>query len=587
MSIPDRLPRKPEMKKQPRITPETERIDRANKMVAEVEARYQEQYRGESELFGHALSAYRTLLIDFVPTPRASHTEALMADNIQAWAKKMNMIFDKDERGNVAAILPGDPEKIIVLQHHLDIVADRVVNSPVDPREDSIIPQHIEGQERDIADREVADDKLWLQAENAQTTLGADNGAGGAIIRATVERIKQQKEASDNPEIFPTIIVLGTVEEEAHFGGVKNLHLSPETTNLLAKADYIINDDMEIDNPRPLAIEGAFGLEAIKIEAELEHEPLDPTMQLMQIDLTDFTGGHSGLHAGLPHAGAVLISQLTESLGKPGDTMDWRLSTFQSGNADNQIAETALAVIAVPRSHIDEVHTAVQKLSKKLPRELEEKKAKLTFENLQSGGQQVLTNESTQRVFSLLSELSALQGINGTFMLRDQILYHKAYNLGIVRLQPESLQIEMSTRIGQADAFGYYPQLVRDAAEKARATFSMNEPVEIWPPDESSHLPALLQQTYQELVFDKGDYPYLAVEVVTAGLELGELHKRFPKSRNITLGIWMDRIHKPGERMQIPSFIENAMLTMKFTDKLVAELATEKSNGRRPITTNN
>lgn len=571
------------MKRKPRITPETEIVARADKLVGEVQTRYQERYKGETELFGHALNAYRIFLTDFVPTPRPSYGEELMADTIESWTQHMGMTFDKDDRGNVAGILKGNPQRILVLQHHLDIVADMVDGSPVNPHTDSIIPQHIEGKTRDLTESEIYDEELWAQAEDALTTFGADNGAGGAANRAVIERLKKIKEASTNPDAFPTIILLGTVEEEAHLGGVKNLNLQPETMELLAKADYIINDDMEIDNPKPLAIEGAFGLESMIVDMKTEYDELpDEHMRLLAVDLTGLAGGHSGLHAQLQHGGVALLRQLEDVLGKPGQLMDWRLSSFTSGNADNQIAQSGDAVIAVPKDIADDLQQRLGVVSREIQEHVHKgEKATISARQLETSDAEVLTEGATQRVFDLLSDLADLQGTDGTFTLRDQSFYSKAFNLGIVRLTPHELHLETTSRIGQPEEFGHYPQLVQQAAERADAEVIVKDPVKIWPADESSQLPKLLQQAYHELDYDKGLFPDLAVEVVTAGLELGELHELFPKSQNITLGMWIDRIHKPGERMQIPSFLENAMLLMKFTDTLVNNLMSADASPRR------
>lgn len=563
---------RPERK--PRITPMGERLAQADRLVAEVNGRYRERYKGEPELFDYALKADHYLLTDYIPTPRPSYGEEQIVDNMQNWTQKMGMEFEKDDRGNAVGILRGDPKKVIVLQGHGDIVADAVEGSPINPHVDSIIPEHIEGRLRDLVDKETYDEELWLQAQNALTSLGADNGAGGAIIRATVERLKVLKEKSPHPEEFPTIIVLQTVEEEAHLGGVKNLSFREDTMNLLANADFIVNNDMETDKPQPQAVEGAFGLESILIDMPTEHQPIDDTLEFLTVNFTGFTGGHSGLYPDLQHAGVALIQEINEVLGHPGEKADWHFASFVTGNGDNQIAQNAHAVIAVPKSQADIIRDLSKLSTAMQDRIKDEPKARISVENTipENTPQEILTSGSTKRVFELLTRLASLQGSKGSFSFRGKTLYSKAFNLGEVRLSPYELHAETTTRIGEKEAFGYYPPLIQEAATETNAVVTMKEPVKIWEPDESSPLPAWLKQAYQELNFDKGKYPNYIVDVVTAGLELGELHERFPRSKNITLGIWIDRIHKPGERMQIPSFLENAMLFMKFTDRLVAEL---------------
>src|SRR5260221_5159102 len=337
----------------------------ADAITARVKERYVSMY--PEKLLAVGLGALQTFLTEFAPTPRSTEKEGPMGDAILAWAERNEFHAEKDETGNVATVIPGDSSlPIVVMQFHQDMVAVAKPNSPTHPEKDGVLAELIEGHTRDLGPKEVFNDELWLQAKDGLTSTGEDNGAGGSVSMQVAKTIAEQQEPHG------TIVVLATVGEEKDFRGAKGISFNPDgqVLPLLENADFIINDDMEMDNDKPLAINGAFGVEEFTLTKQLSYEHLPDNMQLVTLSVDGLLGGHSGLYPERPHAGVVLIDQLTTALGKPGEQYNYLLSSFGAGEKFNAIAERGQVTIAVEKEKVEEV---MQRLKQQQKQYVDEK----------------------------------------------------------------------------------------------------------------------------------------------------------------------------------------------------------------------
>jgi dipeptidase D len=106
--------------------------------------------------------------------PRPSRQEEQAIEHVRRWAASRNLEMRQDEAGNLVVRIPAtrgrEPAPVLVLQGHLDMVCERLPDSPNDPAEGRI---------------ELVRDGDWLTANG--TTLGADNGIAIAAMMALAD----------------------------------------------------------------------------------------------------------------------------------------------------------------------------------------------------------------------------------------------------------------------------------------------------------------------------------------------------------------------------------------------------------------
>ena len=119
--------------------------------------------------------------------PHPSKHEEKLVEWMQNWAKKNNIDCKKDKVGNLIFSKPAtkgmENRTPVILQAHVDMVPQANSNKKHDFTKDPIEPM-------------IGEDG-WLRANG--TTLGADDGIGGAAALIAAENIKKA-EVIDFPE---------------------------------------------------------------------------------------------------------------------------------------------------------------------------------------------------------------------------------------------------------------------------------------------------------------------------------------------------------------------------------------------------
>src|SRR5690348_16032622 len=136
------------------------------------------------------------------------------------WASENGFHCEVDAIGNIAVVIPGrkgnetvditNPANIgdiVMLHHHLDRVSVAKEGSGKHPNTEIV--------EVDTTTKEGSND-IWVHAKNDVTTLGADNGAGGAVMWQMAEYFAKSEKH------HPTIILLATVGEEGETDGAQH-----------------------------------------------------------------------------------------------------------------------------------------------------------------------------------------------------------------------------------------------------------------------------------------------------------------------------------------------------------------------------
>ena len=219
-------------------------------------------------------------------TPRASKVEAGLRDFLLQWALARGLAAVVDAAGNLiirkAASAGCEGRPGVVLQAHLDMVCQKNADSCHDFSRDPVVPVLRDG---------------WLVAE--ETTLGADNGIGVALILAALE---------DENLVHGPLEALLTVDEEAGMGGARGLESG------VLQGRLMLNLDTEEWGEFYLGCAG--GLD-VNVERGSVAEPLPAGFEVVRIALRGLRGGHSGvdIHEERGNAIKLLVRVLRELEG--------------------------------------------------------------------------------------------------------------------------------------------------------------------------------------------------------------------------------------------------------------------------------
>lgn len=195
--------------------------------------------------------------------PRMSGKEEKIADYVESFAQKRNFQYIRDIYNNIIIIKEANKwnksDESIILQSHLDMVCEKEENS-----------NH--NFEKEGLELYIEDD--YIKAKD--TTLGADNGIGVAIMLAILDSNKIK---------HPRIEAIFTVQEETTMDGAKKIDVSMLKGKKMMCLDNMNEEELWIGCAGAKIFE--YEIEGKKLENNQEHS-------LIKIGINGFRGGHSG-----------------------------------------------------------------------------------------------------------------------------------------------------------------------------------------------------------------------------------------------------------------------------------------------------
>ncbi len=458
--------------------------------------------------------------------PRASKQEGALRDSLLAWAAEKSLPVTVDRVGNLIFKKPATPgceqAPTVVLQAHLDMVCQKNSASVHDFSRDPIVPVLRDG---------------WLIAE--QTTLGADNGIGVALILAAL--------ADDSLRHGPLEALL-TVDEEAGMGGARGL--APG----LLDATLMLNLDTEAWGEFYLGCAG--GLD-VDVRRDGEPEAVPAGWAVRRIALSGLRGGHSGvnIHEERGNAIKLLVGVLHDLAG----VMPYRLVSLNGGTARNALPREAFAVLALPDANgLDPWLATQQAALRDLLRGVDEG---LSLRVEDATAQSVMAGE--EQFIWLASLHAAPHGVKRN-SLQVAGVVETSNNLGVVEVTP---------------AAGYANFMVRSLVDRAAlaladeivSLFALSGTVAEksgqypgWTPNPDSALLRTCQRVFQR---DFGGEA--KIQVIHAGLECGLIGAQYPGLDIVSFGPTIRGAHAPGERVEVAS-VEKCWLLLRA---LLAEVA--------------
>ena len=433
--------------------------------------------------------------------PHGSGNTGKIADYLAEFARARGLKYVRDAYDNVVIRKPAtkgyEERPTVVLQGHLDMVAEKVPGAAIDMEKEGV---------------EIYRDGDFIRAKD--TTLGGDDGVAVAYALALLD-------AEDIPH--PAVEAVFTSDEEIGLIGAVNI--APEAIS----GRLLINIDSDEEGIFTVGCAGGMRSDVVlKLSRECEREE-----NVLSLSLGGFKGGHSGVEIDKGRENAVKV--LFEALKASGV----RLISAVGGNADNAIPRACECKVigdgAALLSALDAVKEKYAAVEPDICYEIT-KKREYT---------RPLTEADSDAAIDLICELPS-----GIIAMSGNIpgLVETSLNLGILRLEDDSISASFSVRSAKGEEKARLGKRLSEIAAKYGAEYGERGAYPAWEYREDSHLRDVMVDVYKRL-YNKEP----KVVIIHAGLECGILSEKLPGLDCVSIGPDNFDIHTTEEHLSISS----------------------------------
>ena len=448
--------------------------------------------------------------------PRPSKHEENMIEYLKEFGKSHNLETLVDETGNVLIRKPATPgyenTDTIILQSHMDMVCDKLVDVDFDFHKDAI-QTYIDGE--------------WLKAKG--TTLGADDGIGCAIELAILD--------SDDIEHGPIECVF-TRDEETGLTGAHGMKAGFMTGKML------INLDSEDEG---LIFVSCAGGQTTKATFEFKREEAPKDFFFLEISLKGLNGGHSGDDIDKKRANAIKILDrfLFQEFMIKGN--DIRLVSFNSGKMHNAIPRDGKVVFAVENNKKEQIRADWNVFASEVEDEFHVTEQNMQWNMSSAEAAPVIENAVAKRF------ILALQAVdNGPLTTcQDEAIawmVETSSNVASVTTTENQIQIVASQRSNVMSNLENMTNTVMAPFLLAGANVSVGDKYPAWKMRADSKLTDHAVKSYEKLF---GKEPQ--VKGIHAGLECGLFSEKYPDLDMVSFGPTLRNVHTPDEALLIPT----------------------------------
>jgi dipeptidase D len=434
---------------------------------------------------------------------------------LKQWGESRGLDTKVDETGNVIIRKPAtkgyEGRKTVILQSHMDMVCDKLVDVEFDFDNDPI-KTYVDGE--------------WLTAEG--TTLGADDGIGCAIELALLD--------ADDIEHGPIECVF-TRDEETGLTGAEGMKSDFMT------GDYLINLDSEDEGEIFVSCAGGRNTQA---KFNIHREEAPKGLFFMRAQLKGLLGGHSGDDINKKRANAIkILSRFLYQEMKKYEGI--RLAQFHSGKLHNAIPRDGYFVIAVPNDTKENVKADWNIFASDVQDEFHVTDPEMVFTMESADAEPVIEAQVAQNF------VRALQAVdNGIYAIcQDEALggmVETSSNIASVHTLDSEITILSSQRSNVMSNLDNMCNTIVATFELAGAEAHTSDGYPAWKMRPESKLTDVVVETYKELF---GKAPI--VRGIHAGLECGLFSERYPNLDMVSFGPTLRAVHTPDERLHIPT----------------------------------
>ena len=460
--------------------------------------------------------------------PRPSKREEKMIEYLKNWGESHGLETKVDETGNVLIRKPAtkgyENKKTVILQSHMDMVCDKLVDVDFDFDKDAI-QTYVDGD--------------WLKAKG--TTLGADDGIGCAIELAILE--------AQDIEHGPLECVF-TRDEETGLSGAEGMKSGFMT------GDYLINLDSEDEGEMFVSCAGGRNTQA-KFTFKREEAPAGSFF--LRAQLKGLTGGHSGDDINKKRAnGLKIIARFVYQEMERYE--DIHLVRLHGGSLHNAIPRGGFFVLAVPEAIKENIRADWNVFSAEVDEEFHVTDTQMVW-RMRSYDPEPIIDDDTARRF-----VYALQAVdNGVYAVcQDEALggmTETSSNLARVETHADKIEIMSSQRSNVMSNLDNMCNTVAAVFKLAGFQVVHSEGYPAWKMRANSELQKIVTYTYHKL-FQKNP----VVRGIHAGLECGLFAERYPNLDMVSFGPTLRDVHTPDERLLIPTVQmvwDHLLLTLK------------------------
>ena len=447
--------------------------------------------------------------------PRPSKREEKMIAYLKEWGESHGLDTKVDETGNViirkGATKGMENRKTTILQSHMDMVCDKLVDYEIDFDKDSI-KTYVDGE--------------WLTAEG--TTLGADDGIGCAMELALL--------AADDIEHGPIECVF-TRDEETGLTGAEGMKAGFMT------GDFLINLDSEDEGEIFVSCAGGRNTSA-KFTFQREAAPAGSFF--LRAQLKGLVGGHSGDDINKQRANAIkllgrfLFAEMQKYEGI-------RLAQFNSGKLHNAIPRDGMFVIAVPNELKENVKADWNIFASDVEEEFHVTDTQMVW-TMESTDAEPVIEAQVARNF-----VYALQAVdNGIYAIcQDPELngmVETSSNIASIKTLENEIDILSSQRSNVMSNLDNMCATIEACFALAGAEVKHSDGYPAWKMRAHSELQKIVRESYVKLF---GKEPIM--RGIHAGLECGLFSERYPNLDMVSFGPTLRFVHTPDERLHIPT----------------------------------
>ena len=447
--------------------------------------------------------------------PRPSKREEKMIEYLKNWGESRGLETKVDETGNViirkVATKGMENRKTVILQSHMDMVCDKLVDVEFDFDKDAI-KTYVDGE--------------WLTAEG--TTLGADDGIGCAIELAIL--------ASEDIEHGPIECVF-TRDEETGLTGAEGMKAGFMT------GDYLINLDSEDEGEIFVSCAGGRNTQA-KFTFQRKAAPAGSFF--LKGSLKGLVGGHSGDDINKMRANAIkLLGRFLFQTMKRYD--DISLAQFHSGKLHNAIPRDGYFVIAVPNDLKENIRADWNVFASEVEDEFHVTDTQMVW-NMESTDAEPVIEPKIAKCF-----VWAVQAVdNGIYAIcQDPELngmVETSSNIASIHTTEDTINILSSQRSNVMSNLDNMCATIQAVFELAGAEAISSDGYPAWKMKANSELQKIVRESYVRLF---GKEPI--VRGIHAGLECGLFSERYPNLDMVSFGPTLRYVHTPDERLHIPT----------------------------------
>ncbi|MBQ8046409.1 MAG: aminoacyl-histidine dipeptidase [Prevotella sp.] len=445
--------------------------------------------------------------------PRPSKKEEKMIEFLKSFGESHQLETIVDETGNVIIRKPAtkgyEDRKTIILQSHMDMVCEKLVDLEFDFDKDAI-QTYVDGE--------------WMKAKG--TTLGADDGIGCAIELAILD--------SNDIEHGPIECVF-TRDEETGLTGAEGMKAG------FMSGDMLINLDSEDEGQIFVSCAGGRNTTATFHFGREEAEG----WFFFKIALKGLVGGHSGDDINKKRANALKV--LVRFLYQTQERYDLKLASFDAGKLHNAIPRDGVAVFAVPVEKKENVRADWNIFVANVEEEYHVTEQSMQFSMESHEATKVISPEVGTKIIQALQAAD-----NGVFaMCQDEALawmVETSNNVASIVTKDDEATIVCSQRSNVMSALDNQAATIKAVFQLAGADVVQGDGYPAWKMNPNSQLTKVAVDTYKKLF---GKEP--KVLGIHAGLECGLFSEKYPNLDMVSFGPTLRGVHSPDERLHIPT----------------------------------